>query len=659
MNPYVPRPIDRPVPVPLDPAADLSTVDEAKIFTAPDDPADWPAWREARGRWRLQARGRLDYDSQAEASGAYRDARWVSSCYSVALVWLWDERLYDHAAGAFRVEEFLAYVDAEFGGFDGVVLWHAYPVIGLDGRNQFDFYRDVPDLPELVAALRRHGVRVFLDYNPWDVGTRREPVDDDTALTGLVRTLGADGVFLDTLKEGAAGLVAALGAGVALESESRVPLVRVGDHVMSWAQWFADSPVPGVLRARWFERRHQLHHTRRWHRDHLDELHSAWLNGTGILIWEAVFGVWVGWNARDRATLRGMLRVQRTYTDWFTDGEWTPLADHAGDAAPVYASRWDLHGTPLWTVVNRGAERYEGPWLALDTLPGDRFVDLVSGAEVRLEPDGTGGYRLGGTLPPGGVAAVTTMPGDATEGVGAATAAPVDEPDATFPARTAVRRPTPVAPHSQVPAGMVAVPGGRYELTVRYRQRETGLYGEAPYVDEWKPLPPRLHQPATMARAVHIGRFAIAEREVTRAQFAAFVAATGYRPARLERFLVGREEPAAPVTHVDLVDARAYAAWAGLRLPTEDEWQVAAEAGLLRRGEPLVWNWTESEYRDGRTPFAILKGGAAFRASGSDWYLDGGPQPPDVSVKLLLMGAGMSRSPSIGFRCAADLSASS
>ena len=653
MNPYLPRPIDRSAPVPLDPGADLSTMDEAKVFAAPDDPALWPAWREALHRWRREALRRTGYDGSA-----YAGLPWTAGCFAVALVWLWDEALYDHEAGRFTPEEFLDAAERDFGGFDGVVLWHAYPVIGLDGRNQFDFYRDVPDLPGLVAALRRRGVRVFLDYNPWDVGTRREPVDDEAALAGLVRTLDADGVFLDTLKEGAAGLVAALGPGVALESESRVPLRRIRDHAMSWAQWFADSPVPGVLRARWFERRHQLHHTRRWHRDHLEELQSAWLNGTGILVWEAVFGVWVGWNARDRATLRGMLRVQRSHTEWFTDGQWTPLADHPGGGAPVYASRWDLRGTPLWTVVNRGDDRYEGPWLTLDALPGNRFVDLVSGAELRPEPDGTGGFRLGGALPPGGIAAVTTLSGDpagpARDGDGETT-----EQDPTFPARATVRRPAPVARHTEVPAGMVAVPGGRYDLTVRYRLRETGLYGEAPYVDEWKPLPPRLHQPATMARTVHIGRFAIAEREVTRAQFATFVAATGYRPVRPERFLIGREEPGSPVTHVDLADARAYAAWAGLRLPTEDEWQVAAAAGLLGRGEPLVWNWTESEHSDGRTRFAILKGGAAFRASGSDWYLDGGPQPPDVSVKLLLMGAGLCRSPSIGVRCAVDLPAQS
>jgi formylglycine-generating enzyme len=648
MNPYVPRPIDEPTPVPLDSTADLSTLDEAKIFAAPDDPARWPAWRAALERWRREARCRIGY-----SDAAYDAVRWTAGCYAVALVWLWDEALYDHEAGRFTPDEFLDAAQRDFGSFDGVVLWHAYPVIGLDERNQFDYYRDVPELPELVAALHRRGVRVFLDYNPWDTGTRREPADDPSTLAHLVCRLGADGLFLDTLKEGATGLVAALGPAVALESESRVPLRRLADHTMSWAQWFADSPVPGVLRARWFERRHQLHHTRRWHRDHLEELHSAWLNGTGVLIWEAVFGVWVGWNARDRARLRGMLRVQRTHTDWFTNGVWTPLADHPGGGAPVYASRWEHRGTPLWTVVNRGAQPYDGSWLALDSLPGGRFVDLVSGAELRPEHNGAGGFRLGGVLPPGGIAAVTTLTGEETvDATGEA-----GEPDATFPGRAVVRRPAPVARHVEAPPGMAAVPGGRYELTVRYRMRETGLYGEAPYVDEWKPLPPRLHQPATMTRTVHLGRFAIAEREVTRAQFAAFVAATGYRPVRLERFLVGGEAPDAPVAHVDLADARAYAAWAGLRLPTEDEWQVAAAAGLLARGEPLVWNWTESEHSDGRTRFAILKGGADLRASGSDWYLDGGPQPPDVSVKLLLMGAGLSRSPAIGFRCAADLPA--
>ena len=110
-----------------------------------------------------------------------------------------------------------------------------------------------------------------------------------------------------------------------------------------------------------------------------------------------------------------------------------------------------------------------------------------------------------------------------------------------------------------------------------------------------------------------------------------------------------------PLTGLDLAEARAHAAAAGARLPTEDEWQLAAEAGVLARLEPLVWNWTESEHTDGRTRFTILKGGSAFAAEGSDWYVDGGPQDPSYSLKLLLLGGGMARSPHIGFRLAVDL----
>jgi formylglycine-generating enzyme len=559
----------------------------------------------------------------------------------------------------FTVDAFLDAAERDFGGFDGVVLWHAYPVIGLDERNQFDFYREVPELPDVVRAFQRRGVKVFIDYNPWDVGTRREPVADADAVAELVAHLGADGVFLDTLKEGAQELrkkLDAVRSGIVLEGESRVPLARIEDHAMSWAQWFADSDVPGVLRAKWFERRHLLHHTRRWHRSHLDELHSAWLNGCGVLIWESVFGVWVGWNERDRALLRAMRRVQRSHGAWLRSADWTPLADHPGGDPKVYASRWTHDGQPLWTVVNRG-EAYDGPWLVTEDRPGHRWVDLISGNELTVGPAADGRIVVGGPLPTGGIGAVmaTTQLGRAMGGsLSVARHDPVVG-DASFPARAAVRRPAPWAPRAGVPEGMVALDGGRRDLVVRYRVRETGLYGEAPYVDEWKPLPPRLHHIGTLHRTVRLGRFAIAAHEVTNGQYAEFLRATGYRPARPERFTAGQGPADAPVTDVDLVDARAYARWAGLRLPTEDEWQVAAEAGLLRRADPLVWNLTESEHTDGRTRFCVLKGGAEFRADGSDWYLDGGPQPPAASVKLLLLGAGLTRSPSIGFRCAADL----
>jgi hypothetical protein len=593
-DPWSPRPIDLPTPVPL--TGPFDGLDTAKILAAPDDPADWPAWREALARWRAEAALRIGYDGTAYDRPEFA---WTRSCFAVALVWLWDELLYDHAAGRFTPERFCAESEREFGGFDGVVLWHAYPVIGIDERNQFDYYRDVPGLRGLVDALHERGIRVFVDYNPWDAGTRREAAGDDAALAELVRDVDNDGVFLDTMKEARPAFRSALDAarlGVAFEGESTLPLERIRDHHLSWAQWFSDSPVPGVLRARWFEQRHMLHHTRRWNRDHTEELHSAWLNGVGMLVWENVFGAWVGWSDRDKALLQGMLAVQRRYAELLATGEWTPLAAHGGGVPPrVVASRWTDGETTLWAVANVGDEPFSGPLLGAD---------------------------LDATLRPRGLAAFV--------GSEQVMSAPGRE-SAEFPARVSIRAPVPVALADFVPDGFREAPAPPRRITSVFRRRETGTYGEAPYVEEWKPLPPRLHD------------FVEVERET--------VAAQRFAIARLEVL----DEAGAPLTGFDLTQARAYAASAGARLPTEDEWQLAAEAGLLERAEPLVWNWTESEHTDGRTRFAVLKGGSAWRAEGSDWYVDGGPQEPRYSLKLLLLGGGLARSARIGFRLAVDL----
>ena len=141
---------------------------------------------------------------------------------------------------------------------------------------------------------------------------------------------------------------------------------------------------------------------------------------------------------------------------------------------------------------------------------------------------------------------------------------------------------------------------------------------------------------------------AIADRTVTNGEWAAFIADGGYREPRhwladgwawvqaeriaaplywqaeeaggWSRFgLDGRRpvDPAAPVTHVSFYEADAYAAWAGARLPTEAEWEAAAQAhdpaygNLLDRVgavEPRpstdgpaffgdVWEWTGSAFR--------------------------------------------------------------
>jgi formylglycine-generating enzyme required for sulfatase activity len=269
-------------------------------------------------------------------------------------------------------------------------------------------------------------------------------------------------------------------------------------------------------------------------------------------------------------------------------------------------------------------------------------------------------------------------------------------PDSGFPARRVeLSEPPPTKKSTATPPGMVTITAASCSMEVEFQVRECGLYESVPTPGpNWGAL----HRPHLLTREVKLGAYAIDITPVTNAQFAEFLEATRYRPRHRENFLRHWESGAPPavladhpVVYVSLEDARAYAAWAGRRLPTEEEWQHAAQGQEQRLypwgnelrpgvcndgsrggttpvtafpdgGSPFgcldlcgnVWHWTESERRDGRTRFCILKGGSWFRARGSDWYADGGPKPCRFAAKFLLMWPGLDRCSTIGFRCVAD-----
>ena len=55
-------------------------------------------------------------------------------------------------------------------------------------------------------------------------------------------------------------------------------------------------------------------------------------------------------------------------------------------------------------------------------------------------------------------------------------------------------------------------------------------------------------------------------------------------------------DPAQPVLHVSYYEAEAFARFSGKHLPSEQEWEVAARAGLLTDAFGTAWQWTRSAY---------------------------------------------------------------
>lgn len=186
---------------------------------------------------------------------------------------------------------------------------------------------------------------------------------------------------------------------------------------------------------------------------------------------------------------------------------------------------------------------------------------------------------------------------------------------------------------------------------------------------------------------------------ITNAMYYEFLKESGYVPENTDNYLrhwdkgkykEGEED--LPVVYVSQDDANAYAAYYGKRLPTEPEWQYLA-AGP----EKLLWPWGNEKiyancnvfgdrlepvdaYPEGVSPFGlynmcgnvweytserifddtdehefiVLRGGSYYTAP-YFWHTEGGAVRNNCHLKMHLLGNGMDRNATVGFRCVKEV----
>lgn len=165
----------------------------------------------------------------------------------------------------------------------------------------------------------------------------------------------------------------------------------------------------------------------------------------------------------------------------------------------------------------------------------------------------------------------------------------------------------------------------------------------------------------TPQRLIYLSEYEIARVPVTNAQYKIFVDATKRRkPEHWKDDKIPRGEEDHPVVNVSWHDATAFCTWAGVRLPTEAEWEKAARGSDGRLyswgNQPDVNRFNNNlapttrpvgSYPEGASLYGVMDTSGNASEWVNDWYSDTyysisptkNPQGPDTGIERVLRGA--------------------
>lgn len=682
-----------------------------------------------------------------------KDLAWIRDAYVMHLVMAWDNWFYDK--GKYQLSDFLKQGQTLYGGNDAIGIWPTWPTLGLDQRNQWDLFRDLPGglprLKELAKESRQLGTAFFICYNPWDESTRKE--GHLNGLAELIKTTDADGVVLDTRGASSRELQATADGvkpGVVMYSEGMaVPKDMPG--IVSGRVHNALYYPPMLNLNKFIKPDFSIFRVAELYLEPIRrEFATAFFNGYGTELNVFRNGKPVEWMDEQYRFWGQTARILRENSPNFHDQNYTPLIPTTADK--IYVNRWPTNEKTIYTIFSLIPEGYKGLLFEADSTPVFHYVDLWHHRELRpIKKDGkyyveaeTDAFHQKwlGTNNEGALDCIARLPV-------ALKASPDIQEDKLYieaNAGTEIRvwagSPTYEKKPVILPKGkhnvlitsflgryegkiVVQLFDGKYLLDERIVEikpgtpktvyslqdnekkkaipRETGRdlgvlipAGTFKFVtshgDDWVFYPE-----ADNEKIMEMLSFKMDKNLVTNVDFQAFMKATRYRSADTTNFLkhwqkgkIPRGMENYPVVYVSYEDAQAYCRWVGKRLPTEREWQYAAQntdgrlwpwgnaydstrcnpgngkidsIGKYQNGaNPLgindlvgnVWQLTNDVYQNGSYRYVMLKGGSFFKPIASWWYVQGGPQPLTYRQQLLRVSEGFERNGTIGFRCVSD-----
>ncbi|KAG1465718.1 hypothetical protein G6F46_002811 [Rhizopus delemar] len=697
----------------------------------PNSPREYLEWNTRIKKWRMEQQIKRKEISHSSTGYDMPCLKWAQESYVQPNVMLHDLYLFDPVTNKYTVSKLLKDIEERYGTIDSIVIWPSFSNLGCDSRNEEDYFRCLPGgtagVRSLIDEFHSKNIKVIFPALDWDNGTRDPQEAWSYILPRLFKEYNVDGVRADIAYFTQDFWMNSLAIGHPLVFQSEAnnknnlnQASKMDDtYILQWntmdiSKYETNLRVPTVSTRKLIEPRHMTHSSDKWARNKTNLIQHAFFNGIGIEIWENIFGTWNQLSPRDSEALRRTSSILRCFgPDFFCSPEWEPHCPCI-HWKTVFSSKFPSITTAnqaVWTFINRGPQPITGHQVTVNYHMGIQFYDVWHGHPLQpthiadglatldfdIEPHGYGCIFATSdisALPEGFSTLMKTM---STLSATRLMSIPISS--------TILWQELDLVVVSQLDAtdNMIRIEGDDdYLFDVKGIEPSECIF-EYPAMDiryPWEHQPSRLHTPYR----VKIKPFYIDPYPVTEKEFKAFLDATHYKPHDSTNFLkhwIDGCYPDScankPVVHVSVEDARAYAKWAGKRLPHEWEWQYVAQCGTEYRTYPWgnkwdeskvpevyegrerlypnhppadvnahssgrspfgvydlvgnIWQWTDV-YQDQHTRAAIIRGGSYYKPKNGQYF----PQAyrNDEHGKYILMADSIDRSATIGFRCVKD-----